>query len=106
MKQVVQNLIRRFLAKNPKWVTKLQWVLAGLAAALFLPDVLQWLTIPVPEWWEIVHSKIASLIAIGAAIGLQPMFVANPPAQQQTSDDGNGDTGNGGSSNPGGPRTQ
>lgn len=79
----IQTLVSRFLSKNPVWVTRLQWFLGVLAALVELPVLLDWLTIPIPSWWDFAAAKIVSISAVITAILAQPAFV-----KKESNDDG------------------
>lgn len=70
---VVLELVQRLLTEKPEFFKWVQKVSALIAVVAFLPDLLAYLEIPVPNWLDILHDKA---IKIGA---LTAIFMAQLP---------------------------
>lgn len=81
MPPVVAEFIQRLLTEKPeffKWIQAISGVIATIA---FLPDLLSYLEIPVPNWLDILHDKAIKIGALTAIIMAQlPNKSANDKA--------------------------
>ena len=81
MPPVITEFIQRLLTEKPEFFKLIQRVSAAIAVVAFLPDLLAYLEIPVPNWLDILHDKAIKIGALTAIVMAQlPNKSANDKA--------------------------
>lgn len=80
----VAELIKRFATKSPKFFKVLQIILGAVTAVTGLPELLTWLSIPLPAWMTYLSNSGVAWATLSAF--LMALLPADTPVVAQTQD--------------------